>query len=232
MTYINIQDAIKLLSSLEADGTLTPDQMNMLKQKMEMLPQHEHPDRKRGNWFAHRNDRWIYAKCSECGTIHDVASQFCPKCGVEMISMELIPEPTDIKFEGLVNGLPAFSGATKLQFDAKRLLEQEIPMSGGIAFICGANLDGFFQYGIEQTAQEVMGHGPGYIWASRASAMNKVFDAALVDVLYKTDDSRFYGSCAIDVAHLREFLSNTDYMVDENGQASDEDLCYQIVKRP
>lgn len=231
MTYVDIQDVTGLLSSLKDAGELTPYQMIMLKQQVEQLPQHAHPDRKQGNWFAHRNDQWIYAKCSECGTVHDVASQFCPKCGVEMISTELFPEPTDIKFEGIINGLPAFSGATKLQFDSKRVLEQELPKSGGIAFIRGANLDGFFQYGIEQTAQDDMGHGPGYIWASRASVMNKVFDVALVDVLYKTDDSKFYGSCAIDVAHLREFLSNTAYMVDENGQASDEDLCYEIVKR-
>lgn len=231
MNYVNIQDAIELFASLEAEGTLTPYQRILLKQNVERLPQHTHADSKQGNWFAHPMGRWIYAKCSECATVHDVASHFCPKCGVEMISTELLPEPTAIKFDGIVNGLPAFSGATKLHFDTERVLQQELPMSGGIAFICRANLDGFFLYGIEQTKQDVMGNGPGYIWASRASVMNKVFDVALVDVLYKSDDSRFYGSCAIDVAHLREFLNGTDYMVDENGQATDEDLCYEIVKR-
>jgi hypothetical protein len=26
----------------------------------------------RGKWIDHQEGRWIYAKCSECGTVHDV----------------------------------------------------------------------------------------------------------------------------------------------------------------
>jgi rubrerythrin len=38
----------------------------------------------RGKWIDHQEDRWIYAKCSECGTVHDVKSNFCPNCGADM----------------------------------------------------------------------------------------------------------------------------------------------------
>lgn len=38
----------------------------------------------RGEWIDHQEGRWIYAKCSECGTMHDVRSNFCPNCGAAM----------------------------------------------------------------------------------------------------------------------------------------------------
>ena len=38
----------------------------------------------RGKWIDHQEGRWIYAKCSECGTVHDVKSNFCPNCGADM----------------------------------------------------------------------------------------------------------------------------------------------------
>ena len=37
-----------------------------------------------GRWESHQMGRWIYAKCSECGTVHDVKSNFCPNCGAKM----------------------------------------------------------------------------------------------------------------------------------------------------
>ena len=37
-----------------------------------------------GKWIGHQEGRWIYAKCSECGTVHDVRSNFCPNCGCAM----------------------------------------------------------------------------------------------------------------------------------------------------
>ena len=39
---------------------------------------------RRGKWIDHQEDRWIYAKCSECETVHDVRSNFCPNCGADM----------------------------------------------------------------------------------------------------------------------------------------------------
>lgn len=37
-----------------------------------------------GHWIDHQEDRWIYAKCSECGTIHDTRTNYCPHCGAKM----------------------------------------------------------------------------------------------------------------------------------------------------
>ena len=41
-------------------------------------------ERKHGKWEDVTMGRWIYAKCSVCGTVHDVQSSFCPNCGAEM----------------------------------------------------------------------------------------------------------------------------------------------------
>lgn len=34
-----------------------------------------------GEWLPKPNGRFVYAQCSECGEIHDVASNYCPSCG-------------------------------------------------------------------------------------------------------------------------------------------------------
>lgn len=39
---------------------------------------------KRGKWIDYQQWQWIYAKCSECETVHDVRSNFCPSCGADM----------------------------------------------------------------------------------------------------------------------------------------------------
>lgn len=42
------------------------------------------PKPKTGHWIAHQEGRWIYAQCSECGEIHNTASNYCPSCGCLM----------------------------------------------------------------------------------------------------------------------------------------------------
>ena len=37
-----------------------------------------------GHWIDHQEDRWIYAKCSECETVHDTRTNYCPNCGAKM----------------------------------------------------------------------------------------------------------------------------------------------------
>ena len=37
-----------------------------------------------GRWIDHQEDRWIYAKCSECNTVHDARTNYCPNCGAKM----------------------------------------------------------------------------------------------------------------------------------------------------
>lgn len=38
----------------------------------------------KGEWLPRPDRKFIYAQCSECGEIHDVASNYCPSCGCEM----------------------------------------------------------------------------------------------------------------------------------------------------
>ena len=44
--------------------------------------------RQTGEWIDHQDGRWIYAKCSECGTVHDTKSNYCPSCDADMSSSE------------------------------------------------------------------------------------------------------------------------------------------------
>lgn len=39
---------------------------------------------RRGKWIDHQEGRWMYAKCSECGSVHDAMSNYCPNCGANM----------------------------------------------------------------------------------------------------------------------------------------------------
>ena len=46
------------------------------------------PAEKVGHWIDHQEDRWIYAKCSECETVHDSRTNYCPYCGAKMQEVE------------------------------------------------------------------------------------------------------------------------------------------------
>lgn len=37
-----------------------------------------------GRWLDYQRGQWIYAQCSECKTVHDGKSNFCPSCGKKM----------------------------------------------------------------------------------------------------------------------------------------------------
>ena len=39
---------------------------------------------KTGHWIGYNQAFWIYAKCSECGSVQDAKSQYCPTCGCLM----------------------------------------------------------------------------------------------------------------------------------------------------
>lgn len=188
--------------------------------------------KKLGYWKGKQMQRWIYAECSECGNVHNVPTKFCPDCGIEMVDKELRTEPENkIQFNGMVNGVPAFIGTQKLEFNKDRAVEQRLDNNDGIAFIRLANIDGFATYGLEQTRDDYYGHGPGYIWASRATVMNKVFDVALIDALYMQEGGSLYTSCAIDLVHVKEFLEGTEYEVNEQPEVTDSDIYYWIRKK-
>jgi hypothetical protein len=55
-----------------------------LKTLMKRIPAADVRPVTRGEWIDHQEGRWIYAKCSECETVHDVRSNFCPNCGADM----------------------------------------------------------------------------------------------------------------------------------------------------
>ena len=40
--------------------------------------------KKNAYWIDEEEGRWVYAKCSECRTVHDVRSNYCPSCGAIM----------------------------------------------------------------------------------------------------------------------------------------------------
>ncbi len=44
------------------------------------------PQPKTGHWIDHQEDRWIYAKCSECGSVRNTQTNYCPNCGARMES--------------------------------------------------------------------------------------------------------------------------------------------------
>lgn len=48
------------------------------------------PDEARGvgEWIDYQQGRWVYAQCSECETVHDVRSNYCPSCGARMSRAE------------------------------------------------------------------------------------------------------------------------------------------------
>ena len=235
MDYVALEDVRRVVLKLEGEPAYQHEGEDFgvgvatLSQEIEDLPRKQF---KKGYWKGKQMQRWIYAECSECGTVHDVPSNFCPSCGVEMVSKELKMAPENkIRFNGMVNGCPAFIGTQALEFNKERAIEKRLDNNEGIAFIRLANLDGFATYGIEQTKDYDFGHGPGYIWASRATAMNKIFDVALIDVLYKTENSSTYSCCAIDLVHLMELLEDTEYRVNPERRVSDEDIYYDVKKR-
>ena len=185
---------------------------------------------RKGYWKGKQMDRWIYAECSECGTVHDAPSNFCPHCGVPMISKELKMPPV-IKFNGMMSGgVVTVIGDTPLVI-GERILEKRLDNNEGIAFVRRTNIDGIFDYGLEQTEDNYFGHKAGYIWSSRASAMNKVLDVALVEICYKTKNSSMYSSCAIDVPHLIRLLENTEYEVVTEPRVKESDVYYDVKRK-
>lgn len=235
MDYVALEDVRRVVLKLESEPAYQHEGEDFgvgvatLSLEIEDLPKRQF---KKGYWKGKQMQRWIYAQCSECNTVHDVPSNFCPSCGAEMISKELKMKPENkIQFNGMVNGSLAFIGTQPLEFNKERAIEKRLDNNEGIAFIRLSNIDGFATYGIEQTKEYDFGHGPGYIWASRATVMNKVFDVALVDILYKTENSSTYSCCAIDVAHLLELLEDTEYQVITEPRVSGEDIYYEVKRR-
>ena len=78
-------------------------------------------------------------------------------------------------------------------------------------FVRKTNIEGIFLYGSEQLCEYWMGHEKGYVWSSRASVMNKVFDLALAEAYYKSEGSYSYQCCAIDLVRHEDLLNEAGY---------------------
>ena len=72
-----------LLDRIRGTGYAEPIKSNLLVMAV-TIPAADVRPVVRGKWIDHQEGRWIYAKCSECGTVHDVRSNFCPNCGAAM----------------------------------------------------------------------------------------------------------------------------------------------------
>lgn len=119
------------------------------------------------------------------------------------------------------------SGEEELKIGDKVLTKE---MEDGELFIRKTNIDGIFTYGYMQTGGDpIYGHGPGYVWASRASVMNANFDVALIEACYRSEGSYTYRSCSIDLAHLEKLLEDTEYEIDWTPHIADNgDVKYEL----
>lgn len=84
--YISREAAIKEVAKWLADvfSIKSESGAGTLFKKLRSIPSADVRPVVRGKWIDHQEGRWIYAKCSECGTVHDVKSNFCPNCGADM----------------------------------------------------------------------------------------------------------------------------------------------------
>lgn len=98
-------------------------------------------------------------------------------------------------------------------------------------FVRKTNIEGIFQYGSEQLCDDFIGHKKGYIWASRASVMNKAFDIALTEAYYKVEGSLSYTCCSIDFVRFEQMLKEVGYEVQWTPIENTEyDLDYGLKK--
>lgn len=138
-----------------------------------------------------------------------------------------------LKIESISNGVIRLIGDKPLGRSAQRLIEKNCGEAVGIMFLCNTDIEGIYTYGIEQLEAECFGHGPGYIWASRASVMNTVFDTALYEADYKCEGDCCYRTCAVDLVRFESMLNEAGYEVDFTPiKSSDgEDTRYKIVEK-
>ena len=98
-------------------------------------------------------------------------------------------------------------------------------------FVRKTSIEGLYQYGSEQLCEDYMGHKKGYIWSSRASVMNKVFDLALTEAYYKSEGSYSYQFCAIDLVRYEDLLNEAGYeFIREPIEATEWDRHFGIRK--
>lgn len=109
---------------------------------------------------------------------------------------------------------------------------QEKQCETGKLFIARTSIDGIYTYGLEQTLGNYFGHGPGYIWSSRASVINSELGTVLHEAAYR-EGNRSYRSCAVDLIRFEGILKAHGYKIDlsEPEVSSDGmDIRYKVEK--
>ena len=138
-----------------------------------------------------------------------------------------------MKFNGMVNGKICIEGAEALV--SSEMAMSRISCEGDEEyFIKKTNIEGIFTYGIKTLKPDTVWDKPaGYIWASRPSVMNKIFDTCLYECYYRKEGTQTYTCCAIDLVRYEQFLKENGYEVDFNGYSpysDDEDLAFKVSK--
>lgn len=135
-----------------------------------------------------------------------------------------------MKVDCIRSGYIYLSGEEELNIGDKVLTKD---VTDGELFIRKTNIEGIFTYGyMQKEADPIYGHGPGYVWASRASVMNANFDVALIEACYKLEGSYCYQACSIDLAHLEKLLEDTEYEIDWTPHVSDSgDVSYKLKSK-
>lgn len=133
-----------------------------------------------------------------------------------------------MRFDSMGYNTPYIVGEEDLKTE-EIVLKKEV--KDGTYFVRKTNIEGIFNYGFEQSEADYLGNPAGYVWSSRAGVMNKEFGIALVEVVYKKDNSHCPKACSMDLAHLEPLLEGTDYKIDWTPHEDDTDVVYKIVKR-
>jgi len=85
------EEAIKYLKKMkdECNDTFHKVRYVTREEALDMAIKALEQEPKTGHWIDHQEDRWIYAQCSECGTVHDTQTNYCPNCGAKMLPADL-----------------------------------------------------------------------------------------------------------------------------------------------
>lgn len=83
--------------------------------------------------------------------------------------------------------------------------EKQISNDGDIAFVNKFE-DGSYTFGIIQGDYRADGHSKGYIWSSRASVINSIFNLNIMEVAVKLPEYEEYFSRAFDIDALEKVL--------------------------
>lgn len=76
---MNRKEANKIIEKHSAAfGALPREAIEAIEYLINAEPQ------KMGHWINYQKNIWIYAQCSECGTVHDTQTNYCPNCGAKM----------------------------------------------------------------------------------------------------------------------------------------------------